>query len=358
MSAEAMPLLWETVVHPASADNPLPGGGGGGGGEPPLPQNIGHRGYKAAFPENTMAAFRGAVAAGAHAIETDLHLSRDGVAVLSHDGSLKRCFGIDKKIADCDWEYLRTLRTTQQPRQGMPRLADLLEWLTGRGLGSVWVLLDIKLDDDPELLLAAIARAIASVAPGEGCRPWRERVVENYVHLARTHLPSFPLAYIGFSLVYAKRFLSDAHPDVHFNLFQPVLVGPLGARFRREVRRRGRRLFVWTVNDEQWMRWSCRKGVDGVVTDEVGRFADVRDGFHRAYSSSDGGGGQDKKMALAARDGRRAGGGWPRTVTLYVKAFVLQGAALLFTVLLWHRLSSRGAKARKRLKAKLVPDKT
>lgn len=49
-----------------------------------LPQNIGHRGYKAAFPENSMAGFHGAVAAGAHAVETDVHLSRDGVVVLSH----------------------------------------------------------------------------------------------------------------------------------------------------------------------------------------------------------------------------------------------------------------------------------
>lgn len=50
------------------------------------PQCIAHRGYKAKQPENTMAAFRAAAAAGAHAIETDLHLSRDGVVVLSHVG--------------------------------------------------------------------------------------------------------------------------------------------------------------------------------------------------------------------------------------------------------------------------------
>lgn len=49
-----------------------------------LPQAIAHRGAKAYFPENTMAAFRGAVGAGSHAIETDVHLSADGVAVLSH----------------------------------------------------------------------------------------------------------------------------------------------------------------------------------------------------------------------------------------------------------------------------------
>lgn len=49
-----------------------------------MPQAIGHRGYNAVFPENTMAAFRGAVEVGAHALETDLHLSKDGTIVLSH----------------------------------------------------------------------------------------------------------------------------------------------------------------------------------------------------------------------------------------------------------------------------------
>ena len=49
-----------------------------------LPQTIAHRGYKAKHPENTMGAFQGAVKAGAHAIETDIHLTKDGVVVLSH----------------------------------------------------------------------------------------------------------------------------------------------------------------------------------------------------------------------------------------------------------------------------------
>ena len=44
------------------------------------------REYKAKFPENTMGAFRGAVEVGADALETDIHLSKDGVVVLSHVG--------------------------------------------------------------------------------------------------------------------------------------------------------------------------------------------------------------------------------------------------------------------------------
>lgn len=49
-----------------------------------LPQTIAHRGYKAAYPENTLAGFKAAVDIGAHALETDLHLSKDKVVVLSH----------------------------------------------------------------------------------------------------------------------------------------------------------------------------------------------------------------------------------------------------------------------------------
>ena len=49
-----------------------------------MPQAIAHRGYKAKHPENTMGAFRGAVQAKAHAIETDIHLTKDDVVVLSH----------------------------------------------------------------------------------------------------------------------------------------------------------------------------------------------------------------------------------------------------------------------------------
>lgn len=49
-----------------------------------LPQIIAHRGFKAVYPENTMFAFKGAVETGADAVETDIHLTKDGVVVLSH----------------------------------------------------------------------------------------------------------------------------------------------------------------------------------------------------------------------------------------------------------------------------------
>jgi phosphatidylglycerol phospholipase C len=70
--AECLPAPW-TTAHTSSRDATRY-----------IPQAIAHRGYKAKYPENSMAGFKAAVEVGAHAIETDLHLSKDGVVVLTH----------------------------------------------------------------------------------------------------------------------------------------------------------------------------------------------------------------------------------------------------------------------------------
>ena len=54
-----------------------------------LPLNIAHRGGADLWPENSLAAFRGAMACGADGAELDVHLSRDGEVVVFHDEALK-----------------------------------------------------------------------------------------------------------------------------------------------------------------------------------------------------------------------------------------------------------------------------
>ena len=64
------------------------------------PLIIGHRGASAVAPENTLAAFREAVAVGADGIEFDVRLTRDGVPVVIHDRDLRRTGGLPHRIAD------------------------------------------------------------------------------------------------------------------------------------------------------------------------------------------------------------------------------------------------------------------
>ncbi|KAI9813452.1 MAG: hypothetical protein M1827_004127 [Pycnora praestabilis] len=242
----------------------------------PLPQAIAHRGYKAAHPENTMGAFKGAVEVAAHAIETDIHLTKDGVVVLSHDATLKRCFGKDEKIIDCDWDYISTLRTLKVPHESMPRLKDLLEYIASPGLEHIWLLLDIKLDNDADLVMKLIAETIRSVKASR--TPWHERIVlgcwvAKFLPLCTKYLSGFPISHIGFSVWYARQFLKV--PNVSFNMLQITLMGPLGQRFLKKTKELKRPMLVWTVNKDDMMKWSIRKEVDGVITDDPKRFLQV-----------------------------------------------------------------------------------
>ncbi|KAK7533508.1 glycerophosphoryl diester phosphodiesterase family protein [Phyllosticta citricarpa] len=257
-----------------------------------VPQAIAHRGYKAKYPENSMAAFVGAVEAGAQAIETDVHLSKDGAVVLSHDPSLQRCFGKKEKVIDCNWDYLETLRTVAEPHVPLARLRDLLKYLTTEGLEDVWVLLDIKRDNKLDDVFRLIAAEIASVAPSPTGKPWSQRIVlgiwaANYLTHAAQHLPHYPQTYISFSLPCANKFLHSL-PHISFNLYAPILIGPLGARFRAQARRQRRPVFDWTVNKEALMRWSVASGLDGVVTDEVEKFVAVRERWNGELLLSEG----------------------------------------------------------------------
>src|SRR5207244_7475867 len=61
---------------------------------------IAHRGASACAPENTIAAFRAAIDAGADGVEFDVQLARDGVPVVIHDFDLKRTGRRGERVAD------------------------------------------------------------------------------------------------------------------------------------------------------------------------------------------------------------------------------------------------------------------
>lgn len=67
-----------------------------------MPYIVAHRGYKARYPENTLAAFKAAIASGAHAIECDVQLSRDRVPVIIHDVDLLRTTGCQGRVFDLE----------------------------------------------------------------------------------------------------------------------------------------------------------------------------------------------------------------------------------------------------------------
>jgi len=68
-----------------------------------------HRGFSGKYPENTMLAFEKAKAIGAHGIELDVHLSKDGKPVIIHDELLKRTTGREGSVHDYLFDELITI---------------------------------------------------------------------------------------------------------------------------------------------------------------------------------------------------------------------------------------------------------
>lgn len=94
-----------------------------------------HRGDSAHYPENTMTAFRAAIAAGADMIETDVRMTKDGVLVLIHDKAVDRTTNGTGYVKDMTFAQLQEFNAgTQAEPQQIPTLCQLLELLQGTGV--------------------------------------------------------------------------------------------------------------------------------------------------------------------------------------------------------------------------------
>ena len=115
----------------------------------PLPESflkapIAHRGFHdkgRGRPENSLAAFRAAIAAG-YGIECDIQPSADGVPMVFHDYDLKRLTGIPGRIRGRTASELGALALTGG-EEGIPTLAGMLDLVAGR----VPLLIEIKDQD-------------------------------------------------------------------------------------------------------------------------------------------------------------------------------------------------------------------
>ena len=73
------------------------------------PLSVAHRGHSIAFPENTLEAYRQAIALGVEAIECDVNISRDGTLVMMHDVTLDRTTNGTGPVSDSTWDEIRQL---------------------------------------------------------------------------------------------------------------------------------------------------------------------------------------------------------------------------------------------------------
>ncbi|MEA4909639.1 MAG: hypothetical protein GYA17_04040 [Chloroflexi bacterium] len=123
------------------------------------PYLLAHRGNRAACPENTLAAFRRAVQDGADILETDLHLSADGIFMCIHDATVDRTTDGHGPVAEMTLDQLKKLHASDgrsaYPEERIPTLAELAAILPGDRAVALELKTDRFLEEETCARLAA-----------------------------------------------------------------------------------------------------------------------------------------------------------------------------------------------------------
>lgn len=218
---------------------------------------IAHRGGAKLRPENTMAAFDHAVELGVDAIELDVHLSRDGHAVVIHDATLQRTTTGTGAVADFNSDELAPLN--------VPMLKAVLE--RHREMPFM-----IELKQDSPDLVRAVARTVDECHAGERVSfgSFSQSALTQLRATGRV-ITSASVPEVTSALIRSKCFLRPSR-NCAYQLFQVPEVTSTGTRvvtprFVKLARAAGLPVQVWVVNESDDVTRLLGWGVTGFITD-------------------------------------------------------------------------------------------
>lgn len=238
------------------------------------PQVFAHRGGSALRPENTLSAFDHGVSLGADGLEFDVHLSRDGVAVVHHDATLDRTTNGTGPLGDrtaselarldAGWHFGAPAYPFRGQAGGIPLLSEVLRRYRG-----IQMIVELKVNR-AELAARVIediraAGALDRVAVGSfGAR------------VLRTARALEPTLVTGSSkeetrLALYRSWIGWPVRQPPYDAFQvPETAGRtrvVSPRFIRYAHESGLAVQVWTVDRAEDMQRLLAWGVDGIITD-------------------------------------------------------------------------------------------
>ncbi len=231
-----------------------------------------HRGYSAVAPENTIPAFQAAIDSGVTGYaELDVQQTRDGVVVLTHDTSLKRCTGVNVNVTDITYDELKKLDASKGYTGAdkekfvgtpVPTLDEVVKFCKGK------IKLNIEIKGTTPTLADETVRIIRENGFEDECiiSSLQYDALERVKELA----PELKCGYImamGAGLYYDL-------PAADFFSIETMFITPT---MISELHTRGKEVHAWTVDTDDDVKRMRRLGVDNVITgrpEETARILD------------------------------------------------------------------------------------
>jgi glycerophosphoryl diester phosphodiesterase len=229
--------------------------------------NIAHRGASGTFPENTLSAFRAAIAAGADMSELDVQLTRDGAAVVIHDETVDRTTDGKGEVAELTLAELRRLDA------GAKFKGAAIKGERISTLDEVFAVTSGKCGLNIELKAAGVEHQVAQIMNARNA--FGDSIVSSFDWECLKKIQQIdPRIRIGL--------LTDDKPvDLMMNAvaMRAYAINPhfeiVTADLCAAAHQRGFKVFTWTVDQEAGMRALIEAGVDGIMTNYPDRLRDI-----------------------------------------------------------------------------------
>ena len=233
--------------------------------EHPGPLAFAHRGaHSPAGPgENTLAAFAAAVDLGYSYVETDVHVTADGVVIAFHDDHLDRVTDRTGAIAELPWSEV------QQAKVGadgdpVPRLDELL---------ATWPGLKVNIDPKSDGVVEPLARVLEASGAIDRvcCGSFSDARLVRLRQLLGPELctalgPRGTARLLGAAFGLPLGTPPAGCSQVPSHVGKLPLVTP---RYVRAAHARDMQVHVWTIDDPDEMTALLDLGVDGLMTDRA-----------------------------------------------------------------------------------------
>ena len=250
-----------TALTPSQRVSPL--------GYVPRALTVAHRGASAHAPENSLAALRLAIRMGAHGVEHDVYVTKDGVPVLMHDVKLDRTTNGKGKVIEHDLAAIQKMRITgphgeDHPNESIPTLEAALRDMKGKTVPVI----EVKEAHTARPVIDAICRT--EMVDDVVIISFKDQLLSDVAEIE----PRIPTALVvggeikgeprafAIGLVARARACRANCLNISKTLAEPEVVAVL--------RSRALAVWVWTVDEKSYMRRLMDLGVTAITTNRPG----------------------------------------------------------------------------------------
>ena len=253
------------------------------------PWVIAHRGYRAAFPENTISAFMAAIEVKADMIELDVCLTRDRVPVVIHDMTLDRTTNGSGLVSEYTLSELKEFDagswfSSEYKGESIPTLEETLDQIRGR----IAVNIEIKPEN------------YESSGPSDAVEIQICKLIEKFEMEDKVLISSFEYSFFSRIRSFYRKYKKQ----------NPLRIAPIQGIFKSEnevidicklekaysyhpneswvtatlideLKSFGFRIFPYTINDELRMEQLIQMGVHGIISDEPEKLWKVIKKFYK-----------------------------------------------------------------------------